>query len=735
MIVLRFVRPAALLAGFLALFMATAPDAFAQASKFYTGATAESTVSRLSDAEVRELLLQRLQKDSGGAGAAEAESFNPAVFAYRLQRDMGQIAEELDGIFGSVGQLPSVFPRAWAQFNADRESGGLAWFFGGLLISMGIAWLVEYAMGRRLHATPIFTRADAPTGLRNRVARLGLIFLVRAGLLVLFLAVATAIFLIFFDEEGKDRIAFFFYLSATGIFRLAYAFSHAFCAPEYPALRLPSYSDADARSIHRTILATVGFGAFAYFTCALFGTLGIVGEVHELFLILVGSMTTLLLIYSVFSGRKAIGADIVANGAPGSARAIFAEFWPWIFAIILATMWCYLVVTELLYDFVPYGAALFTIGVMAVLPSLDALLCRETERHMAADQTVASAIARGGRLLLLVLTVIALSVAWRINPFAMAGGGFGAEISSAVLQVTVTLLVAYVIWQTLRIFIDRKIAEEDAAMAAMGIEPGEMEMGGTGMSRMRTLLPLLRRTVQITLGVIVIMIALAALGVEIGPVLAGAGVVGLAIGFGSQALIRDIVSGAFFLIDDAFRLGEYIDVGEVKGTVEKMSVRSLRLRHHRGAVHTVPFGEVKTLTNYSRDWAIMKLKFRIKFDADVRKVKKIFKKIGADLLAHPEIGEDFIQPFKSQGVLEVDDYGLVIRAKFMAKPGKQFMIRKEAYIAVQNAFAENGIEFARPEVRVVVDGDEEEGDDKTKAAAAGAAAKTATANPEPAAAQ
>lgn len=402
---------------------------------------------------------------------------------------------------------------------------------------------------------------------------------------------------------------------------------------------------------------------------------------------------------------------------------------------MLAGIWCDLVVTELLYEFVPYGAALFTIAVMAVVPSLDALLSRETVRHEQADETVNSAIARGARLLLLVLTVVALSAAWRINPFAMAGSGLGADISGAVLQVTVALLVAYVIWQTIKIFIDRKIAEEDAEMAALGIEPGEMEMGGEGMSRMRTLLPLFRRTVQIILGVIVVMIVLAALGVEIGPVLAGAGVVGLAIGFGSQALIRDIVSGAFFLIDDAFRLGEYIDVGEVKGTVEKMSVRSLRLRHHRGAVHTVPFGEVKTLTNYSRDWAIMKLKFRVPFDADVRQVKKIFKKIGAELMEHPEIGEDFIQPFKSQGVLEVDDYGLVIRAKFMSKPGKQFMIRKEAYIAVQNAFAEHGIEFARPEVRVVVDGDEDDEEDKAKAAAAGAAARTATNRPEPAAAQ
>ena len=124
------------------------------------------------------------------------------------------------------------------------------------------------------------------------------------------------------------------------------------------------------------------------------------------------------------------------------------------------------------------------------------------------------------------------------------------------------------------------------------------------------------------------MIALSELGVNIGPLIAGAGIVGLAVGFGAQTLVKDILSGLFFLIDDAFRVGEYIDVGDVRGMVEHISIRSLRLRHHRGPVHTIPFGEIHHLTNYSRDWAIMKLELRVPFDTDIEKVRKIIKKIG-----------------------------------------------------------------------------------------------------------
>ncbi len=253
---------------------------------------------------------------------------------------------------------------------------------------------------------------------------------------------------------------------------------------------------------------------------------------------------------------------------------------------------------------------------------------------------------------------------------------------------------------------------------------------------MRTLLPLIKRTVQITLGVISLMIIFSALGVEIAPLLAGAGVVGLAIGFGSQTLVRDIVSGAFFLMDDAFRIGEYVEVGSVKGSVEKMSARSVRLRHHRGAIHTVPYGEIKTLTNHSRDWAIMKLAFRVPFDTDVDKVRKILKKAGQELAENPEIKDDFIQPLKSQGAVEADDHGFIIRTKFMSKPGKQFVIRRYAFAAVQKAFKEHGIEFATPKVEVIIEEDDKpsaKGDkpssdrDKT---AAGAAASQVVSLPE-----
>jgi small-conductance mechanosensitive channel len=169
-------------------------------------------------------------------------------------------------------------------------------------------------------------------------------------------------------------------------------------------------------------------------------------------------------------------------------------------------------------------------------------------------------------------------------------------------------------------------------------------------------------------------------------------VFGLAIGFGSQTLVKDIVSGLFFLVDDAFRLGEYIESSGAKGTVEKISIRSVSLRHARGALTTVPYGQIGKVMNFSRDWVIEKLVFRVAFDTDVELVRKLFKKVGQEIADDPELNEDLLEPFKSQGISAVEDGTLLIRGKFKARAGKQFTVRKAVLTAVQRVFRENDIQ-------------------------------------------
>lgn len=270
----------------------------------------------------------------------------------------------------------------------------------------------------------------------------------------------------------------------------------------------------------------------------------------------------------------------------------------------------------------------------------------------------------------------------------------GRMFTAGILSSLFIVIAIYLSWQFFTTWVDRKIKEE------MPDDDEEMDEGGKGGSRRGTLLLLLRKFILIVLIIIAAMLILSALGLNIAPLIAGAGILGLAVSFGAQSLVTDIFSGIFFLIDDAFRVGDYIDTGSAKGLVEHISLRAVRLRHHRGMVQTVPFGKIGTVVNFSRDYIIMKLDFRVKYDTDVDKVRKIVKKMYNTILLDEELGPKLLGKLKSQGVRKMDDSAMIMRIKFTTAPGEQFIMRKEILRRLQEAFKENDIEFAHRNVTV-----------------------------------
>jgi small-conductance mechanosensitive channel len=289
----------------------------------------------------------------------------------------------------------------------------------------------------------------------------------------------------------------------------------------------------------------------------------------------------------------------------------------------------------------------------------------------------------------------------------------------------VLLLIGLILWEFMKSQIQKNIEQEVLEQGSDG------EEGGAGGSRSETLLILLRKTFVVVMFAIVFLLLLTSMGINVGPLIAGAGVVGLAIGFGAQTLVKDILAGVFFLIDDAFRVGDYIETSGMRGTVEHISLRSLRLRSPRGPVHTIPFGSMDTVTNNSRDYIISKLDFRVRYDTDVDKVRKIIKKINQQITTDEVMGPVLMDKVKSQGVRELDDSAMIMRVKFKTIPGEQFVIRREVFRMMQEAFKENGIEFAHRNVTVYMPPqDDETSPPDKKVIEAGAAAAVATAQAE-----
>ena len=303
-----------------------------------------------------------------------------------------------------------------------------------------------------------------------------------------------------------------------------------------------------------------------------------------------------------------------------------------------------------------------------------------------------AALAEGAIILLAGTMIID---AWGVRPFAGDQGSNFDQVVGDLLVAAITLVVGLSIWRAVGTVLD-SYAPQQSDPTKMTDDEGPAQ----GASRFATVFPVVRGAILTLIFTVTGMISLAALGVEIGPLLAGAGVVGLAVGFGAQTIVKDIISGMFYLHEDAFRIGEYIETKEGKGIVEKISLRSVRLRHHRGAVFTIPFGSMGTIQNHSRDWVKVKFSLEVPAHEDLEQVRKLVKKVGAALLEDPDIGPSFLEPLKSQGAVGMNGSNYVIGIKFASRPGEQFLIRRKAYVALQRAFAEHGIEVPKPKIVV-----------------------------------
>lgn len=693
-----------------------------------TSEAVNAMIARLSDDQVRALLLQRLDAVAEAA-AATAEPVSAIDRAGRLwEAFSGQFAD-------AASKLPVLFSREGdAISNFAQSFGGL----GGVMVLFGLIALVllagivaEMVFKKATHKWHEMEVGESGTDLASSIR-----FLFRrfcgeiAGLIVFFIVVRTLGRAILSPEQiqfAAPVLTFLIWMP-----RVGGAVSRFILAPHRADLRLVNTSDHWAKYLHRNTIGLVLLAGFTMFVVSFNNGNGVMpGETRIGYWLDSAVYVYIMLIaWTARQGLSDMMRGTDPDNTPSDEKA--AQYYPFFAMGIAALMW---VVVSTLLGFgkiapLMQGAHYTTLFWLLMAPALDTAI-RGLVRHLVPPMSGGGKMAeeaykstkrsyiRIGRVAVAGFVLVIISNAWDTDFLAMASGGegFGARVISFLM----TLAVGYVVYEGVSLWINRRLAKEQTEGDAPEEEAGG-EGGGAGGSRLATVLPLLRLTALSGIAIVFGLLAIGALGIDITPLLAGAGILGLAIGFGAQKLVSDIVGGVFFLIDDAFRTGEYVDVGGTAGTVEKISIRSMQLRHHRGPVHTIPYGEIQKLTNYSRDWVIMKLKFTVPFDTDPNKVKKIFKKIGAEMLEHPELGGDFLQPFKSQGVFDFDDVGMIIRGKFMAEPGKQFTLRKEIFNRVKAHFAENGIEFARREVRVAIPGlDEAENLSDTDKAAVSAA--------------
>ena len=658
-----------------------------------------------------------------------------------------------------IVQLPNAINEVLYILRAASPDGTI-WAFGrALLISLALfavgAVVEREIFGKRIAKRFVTSRVlENPIGYAEKMPFLVFRFFMGVLGILVSIAVAYALGTLLFGTLEDTAMQFTVTLINLGYFicRLAAGLWRMILSPFLSQYRIPALNDRDAKRLHRWLWILASLDTCAILFGIWIGELGLNYDVYAFLSSLMSAVIVLLNVLMVVFNRQAISSAL-RGGKPIEECSLITRFLSrvWAPAVVVYVFFAW---TELTYDLVlanpssipliagAYGILVSIVVVYGVINygiesgfararnmrrlnairdaqaaedlrrtqdgehASDPVDAAEEKRLADAEEQARAAIMprqalntfealarRVAGILAFVAGTYAFFFIWDNEGARMAE-----NFADRLLDIMVIIFIGYIVYHAFRIWIDTKIEAEigDQPEAELGDEGS----GASSASRLATLLPLFRNFVLIVVVVTISLIVLMEFGINVGPLFAGAGIVGVAVGFGSQALVRDIFAGAFFLFDDAFRKGEYLDVGGVKGTVEKISVRSFQLRHHLGALHTIPFGELQVMTNYSRDWVIMKLPLRVTYDTDVEKVRKLIKKLGVELLDDPVIGDNFIQPLKSQGVIEMQDSAMIIRVKFMTKPGDQWLVRKKVYEEIRALFEREGIRFAHREVTV-----------------------------------
>ena len=700
-------------------------DAEIQIPENMTPEEVDAFLAGISDENTRQVLARKLKQEAAGnlsqgatGGSGEGEDISGHRF-HDLTLRASLVLDQISSFFSAEREGAVKWD---AIINRLSGGKGLNHLFLTVLIGLGViaCGIAIERLVRRLTGNlreQILTSVSL--GRLQQAGRFITRLLLNAlGVAVYILVTFTLLILIFRQEDAGYWIVSNLLVSSYYVVVIMFA-ARIIMAPATPALRLLPLQDRDAKFLYRWIVQ-ISIVAAVFVTCGIiFLNAGRSEALYNLFFILSGLSVSILMIVMIWQSRQRVAEAICAEASEGvcvesSLRTKFARTWHYFAILYVAgsgTFWLINVFLGSKGRIINLIVGLFLIPIFIGLDQWVQRLLKiasgesrevidlsgeekppPTEEPLEDKKTnikhFAPLIRRLFRLALAALLFFIVLGLWGIDL------SIGRIFAADALKTIMVLILGFVVWEFAKSRIDRKLQEE------MPEDDEEKEEGGAGGSRIGTLLMLLRKFIMAVMFVMVSLITLSNLGVNIGPLIAGAGVIGLAIGFGAQTLVKDIIAGIFFLIDDAFRVGDYIETAGTKGMVDHISLRSLRLRHPRGPVFTIPFGSMGTVKNNSRDYIISKLDFRVRYDTDVDKVRKIIKKINKIIMKDEEMAPVMLGKLKSQGVRELDDSAMVMRVKFKTIPGEQFVVRREVFRMMQESFKENGIEFAHRNVTV-----------------------------------
>ncbi len=493
--------------------------------------------------------------------------------------------------------------------------------------------------------------------------------------------------------------------------RVVMAVVRLLLSPGDASVRIIQLNDYAAAQIHRwtrhlVILATFGV--------AIGNALGILGSGPEAQLVVIKATSLLVhlsLIFLVFRFREPVAQWIAGppdrDGAIRALRQWLAGVWPLLMSVLIMGTW---VVWALriedgfirLLEFMGVSAAIIVLGRLIGVLALGALgrLSGISEDDAGASSPAGTGLRRQlvaqyypllrwlVTWVITVATLIALLEAWGVDALHwFAPGTIGSSLTSAFFTILVAVAIALVIWQGANAFMARRIARWR--------EQGDLLRA----ARLNTLLPMLRAGLFLVIALIVGLTTLNQIGINTTPLIAGASIIGVAVGFGSQKLVQDFITGIFLLMENTMQVGDSVTVAGVSGTVENLSIRTVRLRSADGVLHIIPFSSVSTVSNAHRGIGNAAVRIGVSYDTDVDQAISELKAIGAELRNDPAYAPQILADMEIWGVDAVDGSMVTLAGQMRCLDKGRWGVQREINRRILKRFRQLGITIADPRER------------------------------------
>ncbi|CAO3458669.1 Potassium efflux system KefA protein / Small-conductance mechanosensitive channel [Azospirillum argentinense] len=679
----------------------------------------------LEDPERRAALIGQLRALEQVETAAEPDE--PEGIGTRL---LTLLSERLDGLGREAALAGDVLVNApqglrWLERQAADPAQRAAWGW----LAAGLALVVVVGQAARLVAIRTLRRPRemlAARPVHSVIAKVPLL-LVRAlfdlAPIVAFAAAGFGV-LALFDPPPVVRVLGVTFLNASIFVQLVLLVVRALVAPGSPNLRLLPMGDESAMRLLRwcrTIAITTLYGMFLAEAAR---RLGLPAQSHGALVTLVGLAVAVMLAALVLQSREAVAgwlrgeiaaaqplSEAVAEGPPGrrtagagrmlrAAGRRVADVWHAVailYIIVLFGIWALEIRGGLLFVVRATAVTLVVAGVARLAGRLivraSAALVERMNRRKGHAAWAAGRVRRyvepTARLLQGMVALAAGMVvleAWGLDVWGWLQTAIGLRIVASGLSLLLVGAIALAVWEVTNALIERHLATTDRNGRAI-----------QRSARVRTLLPLLRSALLVVILTLVTLITLSELGLNIGPLLAGAGVVGLAVGFGAQTLVKDLITGLFILFEDTISVGDVVNVGGKGGLVEGMNIRTIRLRDFDGTVHTIPFSAVTSVSNMTKDFSYYVFDVAIPYHENADRVVSVLHGIGDELRKDPRFAPLILEPLEVLGVDSFQESAAVIKARIKTLPIQQWNVGRAFNGRMKARFIELGIDFPLPQ--------------------------------------